>query len=114
MIADANGCEYRDSVYIEEGPCCDVSFIPNAFSPNGDNNNDEFKVFSTAGIELIQLEVYDRWGQKLWSTSDYRRGWDGTVDGKEASVATYFYVFRYSCTRDGNTYIRKGDVTLIR
>jgi gliding motility-associated-like protein len=71
-------------------------------------------VFSTAGIELIQLEVYDRWGQKLWSTSDYRRGWDGTVDGKEASVATYFYVFRYSCTRDGNTYIRKGDVTLIR
>ena len=44
--------------------------IPNAFSPNGDNNNDEFKVFTTAGIELLQLEIYDRWGQRLWSTSD--------------------------------------------
>ncbi|MBK6819884.1 MAG: gliding motility-associated C-terminal domain-containing protein [Bacteroidetes bacterium] len=44
------------------------------FSPNGDNNNDEFKV-STAGIELLQLEIaHDRWGQRLWSTSDYKRG----------------------------------------
>jgi gliding motility-associated-like protein len=114
LIADANGCEYRDSVYIEEGPCCDVSFIPNAFSPNGDNNNDEFKVFSTAGIILIQLEVYDRWGQKLWSTSDWKRGWDGKIDGEDAEVSTYQYIFRYTCTRDGKTYIRKGDVTLIR
>jgi gliding motility-associated-like protein len=114
LIADANGCEYRDSVYIEEGPCCDVSFIPNAFSPNGDNNNDEFKVFSTAGIILIQLEVYDRWGQKVWNTSDWKRGWDGKIDGKDAEVSTYQYIFRYTCTRDGKTYIRKGDITLIR
>lgn len=114
LIVDANGCEYKDSVYVEEGPCCDVTFIPNAFSPNGDNNNDEFKVFTTAGIELLQLEIYDRWGQRLWSTSDYKRGWDGKVEGKEAPVSTYFYVFKYLCTRDGKSYIKKGDVTLIR
>ncbi|MBK6819600.1 MAG: gliding motility-associated C-terminal domain-containing protein [Bacteroidetes bacterium] len=114
LIVDANGCEYKDSVYVEEGPCCDVTFIPNAFSPNGDNNNDEFKVFTTAGIELLQLEIYDRWGQRLWSTSDYKRGWDGKVEGKEAPVSTYFYVFKYICTRDGKSYIKKGDVTLIR
>ncbi|MBL7764872.1 MAG: gliding motility-associated C-terminal domain-containing protein, partial [Chitinophagaceae bacterium] len=113
-ITDANGCVIKDTVYIEEGPCCDVAFIPNAFSPNGDRNNDEFKVLTTAGVELIQLEVYDRWGKRVWSTNDYRRGWDGIYEGKDCPVATYYYVFRYKCTRDGSNYIKKGDLTLIR
>jgi hypothetical protein len=113
-IVDANGCKIIDSVYIEEGPCCDVAFIPNAFTPNGDGNNDEFRVLTTAGIELQQLEIYDRWGNRVWSTTDFRRGWDGYRDGQVADVDTYFYIFRYRCTRDGRNYIKKGDVSLIR
>jgi gliding motility-associated-like protein len=113
-ITDAYGCKIKDSVYIEEGPCCDIAFIPNAFSPNGDGNNDEFRVLTTAGVQLIQLEVYNRWGNKVWSTSDYRKGWDGYDNGQEAPVDTYQYILRYTCTRDGNTYIKKGDVILVR
>ena len=113
-ITDVNGCVIRDSVYIEEGPCCDFSFIPNAFSPNGDRNNDEFRVLTSAGVILEQLEIRDRWGKRVWSTSDYRRGWDGKVDGQDADVATYYYILRYKCTRDGKTYIKKGDINLIR
>jgi gliding motility-associated-like protein len=113
-ISDAFGCIVKDSVYIEEGPCCDVAFIPNAFSPNGDNNNDEFRILTTAGIELIQLEIYDRWGARIWSSSDYRRGWDGNYKDKEAPVDTYHYVLRYRCTRDGLNYMKKGDVILVR
>ncbi|MCZ2141122.1 MAG: gliding motility-associated C-terminal domain-containing protein, partial [Bacteroidia bacterium] len=70
LITDANGCEKSDTVYISEGPCCQAAFIPSAFSPNGDQVNDEFKILSTAGMELIKLEIYDRWGQKLWTNSD--------------------------------------------
>jgi len=114
QVTDANGCVVRDSVYVEEGPCCDVTMIPNAFSPNGDNVNDEFKIMTTAGIELIQLEIYDRWGQRVWSSVDWRRGWDGRIDGQDADMGNYFYVFRYRCTRDGKTYIKKGDVMLVR
>ncbi|MBL7754336.1 MAG: gliding motility-associated C-terminal domain-containing protein, partial [Chitinophagaceae bacterium] len=113
-VTDANGCQERDTVYIEEGPCCDIAFIPNAFSPNGDGSNDEFKVMTTAGVILIQLEVRDRWGKKVWSTNDYRRGWDGTFEGRDSGVDTYYYILRYTCTRDGKTYTKKGDVTLIR
>jgi gliding motility-associated-like protein len=113
-ITDVNGCVIRDSVYIEEGPCCDFSFIPNAFSPNGDRNNDEFRVLTSAGVILEQLEIRDRWGKRIWSTSDYRRGWDGKIDGQDADVATYYYILRYKCTRDGKTYIKKGDINLIR
>jgi gliding motility-associated-like protein len=113
-ITDANGCRIKDSVYIEEGPCCDIAFIPSAFSPNGDNNNDEFRVLTTAGVELIQLEVRNRWGQRVWSTSDYRKGWDGLFEGKAADVDTYQYLLRYRCTRDGEIYLKKGDVLLVR
>jgi gliding motility-associated-like protein len=114
IITDANGCEIRDTVYIEEGPCCDVAFIPNAFSPNGDQNNDEFRVLTTAGVELIQLEIYDRWGKRVWATIDYRKGWDGNIEGKQAPVDTYYYILRYKCTRDNGSYTKKGDVLLIR
>ncbi len=113
-VTDANGCEVKDTVYIEEGPCCEVAFIPNAFSPNGDQVNDEFRVLTTAGVELIQLEIYNRWGKRVWSTIDYRRGWDGTIDGKDAAIDTYYYILRYKCTRDNGTYTKKGDLILIR
>ncbi len=113
-VTDANGCVVKDTVYIEEGPCCDVAFIPNAFSPNGDQVNDEFRVLTTAGVELIQLEIYNRWGKRVWSTIDYRRGWDGLIEGKDAAVDTYYYIFRYKCTRDNSTYTKKGDIILIR
>ena len=71
-------------------------------------------MLTTAGVELIQLEVYNRWGKRVWSTSDYRKGWDGYYEGKEAPVDTYYYVLRYRCTRDGENYLKKGDITLIR
>ena len=113
-VIDANGCIVKDTVYIQEGPCCDVSFIPNAFSPNGDQVNDEFRVLTTAGINLLQLEIYNRWGKRIWSTIDYRRGWDGKIEGVDAAIDTYYYIFRYKCTRDNITYTKKGDVILIR
>lgn len=114
QVTDANGCEIHDSVYIEEGPCCDVTMIPNAFSPNGDNVNDEFRILTTAGIEMIQLDIYDRWGQRVWYSIDWKRGWDGRIDGRDADMGNYYYLFRYRCTKDGKVYNKKGDVMLIR
>lgn len=108
QIVDANGCTLMDTIYINEGPCCDVSFIPNAFSPNGDQNNDEFRVLTTAGVILKQLEIYSRWGKRVWSTSDYTQGWNGMIDGKEAPIDTYYYVLRYKCTLEPEkTILRK-------
>jgi gliding motility-associated-like protein len=113
-VTDGSGCVAKDTVYIEPGPCCEEVFVPNAFSPNGDGNNDIFRVTSSAGIELIQFDVYDRWGNRVWSTNDFRSGWDGTYKGKTESMDTYFYVFRYKCLTDGENYIKKGDIMLMR
>jgi gliding motility-associated-like protein len=113
-VIDANGCVAHDSIRIKEGNCCDIAFIPSAFSPNGDTKNDEFRILSTAGILLEQLEIRDRWGKRVWSSTSTRLAWDGTIDGQPAVMATYYYVLRYKCTTDNKTYLKKGDVTLVR
>lgn len=113
-IIDANGCEIEDSIYINPGPCCDNIFIPNAFSPNGDGKNDVFRIVTAAGFELIQLEVFDRWGNKIWSTLDARNGWNGTYKGKDCDLDTYYYIFRYNCLTTGEKMMKKGDVILVR
>lgn len=113
-VLDRNGCEIKDTVYIEPGPCCDEVFIPNAFSPNGDGKNDEWRVITAVGLELIQLEIRDRWGNRVWSTTDVTKGWDGTYKGKMMDLETYFYLLRYKCLHDGSNYMKKGDLILMR
>ena len=113
-ILDANGCNIKDTVFIDPGTCCEEVFIPNAFTPNGDGVNDLFRVTTSAGIELIQFAIFDRWGNRIWNTYDFRRGWDGSYKGAQESMNTFHYIFHYKCLTDGNTYMRKGDVNLIR
>ncbi|MBK7762972.1 MAG: gliding motility-associated C-terminal domain-containing protein [Bacteroidetes bacterium] len=111
---DGNGCIDRDTVEIEPGTCCDAMYIPNAFSPNGDGINDEFKIITSAGIDLLQFEIYNRWGNRVWRTQDFRAAWDGTFNNKPEATNTFFYIFRYKCITDGQTYTRKGDIMLLR
>jgi gliding motility-associated-like protein len=113
-VQDANGCKIKDTVYIEPGNCCEAIFIPNAFSPNQDGTNDIFKLTTTAGLKLLQFEIYNRWGNKVWRTTDFREGWNGYEQGKPAATDTYFYILRYYCLTDGHLYTRKGDLMLIR
>lgn len=113
-VVDAQGCLVRDSVFIEPGPCCTEVFLPNAFSPNDDGNNDEFRILSTAGIELTQFEVYNRWGIRVWQTNNTRSSWDGQYGGEKAEAGTYHYVMRYKCLTDGQNYTKKGDITIVR
>jgi gliding motility-associated-like protein len=113
-VTDAKGCSKKDSIYIEPGPCCDEVFIPNAFTPNGDGKNDIWRIVTATGIELKQLVVYDRWGNKVWSASDITQGWDGTYGGKLQDLNTFYYLFSYRCVNDGQDYLKKGDVILMR
>jgi gliding motility-associated-like protein len=89
-------------------------FIPNAFTPNGDGKNDIWRIVTATGIELKQLVVYDRWGNKVWSASDITQGWDGTYGGKLQDLNTFYYLFSYRCVNDGQDYLKKGDVILMR
>ncbi|HNV96548.1 MAG TPA: gliding motility-associated C-terminal domain-containing protein [Bacteroidales bacterium] len=83
-------------------------FIPNTFSPNGDEINDIFKP-STAFVdkEGYLFEVFDRWGNIIFKTNDPSLGWDGKSGGKFAPSGTYAYYLKYK-TLDGNYREKAG------
>ncbi|AEA44408.1 T9SS type B sorting domain-containing protein [Fluviicola taffensis] len=87
-------------------------FIPNAFSPNGDLENDVLYVRSVIATKIL-FRIFDRWGEMVFETTDQNSGWDGTFRGKLLKPDTYDYYLEATCVQ-GEQKIIKGNVTLIR
>jgi gliding motility-associated-like protein len=83
--------------------------MPNVFSPNGDGVNDRFLPMELNGING-QLEIYNRWGQLLFSSTDLARGWNGQVNGEDVPGGTYYFTV---LPHDGGE-TRAGHLTLLR
>ena len=92
--------------------CCQL-FIPNAFSPNGDGRNDAFGVRTLAPPRSFQLNIYNRWGQLIFSTSVNGQGWDGRIGGQLQSTGTFVWTVK-AMDYTGKAYFQKGIFTLIR
>lgn len=110
-------CSLTDStlVTIEVKPieCGDV-WAPDAFSPNGDGQNDVFYVKGNpACISSFTLMIYDRWGNQVFHTTDLTSGWDGTYQGKPMNAGTYVYYIQ-ALTTTNQVKNLKGNVTLVR
>ncbi len=81
-----------------------IFFAPNAFSPNGDGLNDVFQPYLDGIIPVTyQLDIYNRWGQLVFYSSDYLQGWDGKVDGQFADVGAYVYFLKVTTNRNKET-----------
>ena len=87
-------------------------YIPNAFSPNGDGENEVLYVRG-AQVEEMIFRIYDRWGELVFESFDRNTGWDGTFRGKQMDPDTYDYYLKVTCI-GGLEEIIKGNVTLIR
>ena len=116
-IADNGICPKRDSVtvYVVIPDCLDGKFyVPNAFSPNNDGNNDIFKVNTTlVNIENFYFAVYDRLGNKVYSTTNKLEGWNGIYKGKEMTPNVYGWYVEGICP-NGEAFFLKGNVTLLK
>ncbi len=114
-IENETGCLGFDSIYIDD--ICPVSlYVPNAFSPNGDNINDFFKA-EIRHYTSFHLEIYDRWGELIYSTDDPEAGWNGRFQDQPMLPGVYVYAIKYSGFDDQLTFHNKtkaGDFTLIR
>ena len=110
------GCWTEVQMEVRELTDCpeDLIYLPNAFSPNGDGVNDEFKMFSTTIFELDHLRVFDRWGALVWETSDANEGWDGMHQGKPLNPGVYVYSLVAPCVLNDEKIFKKGGVTIIR
>ena len=133
---DCNDCEsviaspiettQYNVIATDEYGCVDSSFavinydfnnvltIPNAFSPNGDGNNDIFRVLGLNVAEL-EVQIYDRWGVQVfeYKTSDLLEGWDGKFKDSDCELGVYVYYAKVTFV-DGSEEFTKGNVTLIR
>ena len=87
-------------------------WVPEAFTPNGDDLNDVFLPYSM-GVKILKLEVYDRWGIKIFESNDKRVGWDGKYKNAPVQMGIYSYTLYYE-----NIYskyeTRIGKVCLMR
>jgi gliding motility-associated-like protein len=93
---------------------CDFPFIfmPNAFTPNGDANND-ILYLRASPFDTGNFSIWNRWGEKVFETNDLNIGWDGTYQSSPLPPDVFAYQFRVICP-DGKISEGKGNVTLIR
>jgi len=75
---------------------------PTAFSPNGDGINDEFGILSAGKLSSFELQIFNRWGQMIFSSDDQEKKWDGKIDGKESPPGVYIWkvYYRYRSESD--------------
>jgi gliding motility-associated-like protein len=93
-----------------------VVLAPTGFSPNASGTNDIFRVVTTCdeGFSSFVFAVYNRWGNLVFITEDWRAGWDGTYQGKAAEIGTYTYYVEYVKELSDTKEMLRGNVSLIR
>jgi hypothetical protein len=110
----------KDTIHVLGQHFCN---FPNAFTPNTDGQNDgkyttpdtRNDVFhpSWEGVVEYKLEIYDRWGEKLFESSDVTVGWNGYYKGKLCKTDVYIWKAKGKYT-DGSTFDKAGNLTLLR
>lgn len=110
-ITDAQGCSNSSNVTIEVLPYCVKPM--NAFTPNKDGFYDTWFITNGNCLKKATVQVYNRYGGKVFESQDYRNDWDGTYKGKPLPDGTYYYVINYELL-NGARVQKKGDVTILR
>ncbi|GIV34439.1 MAG: hypothetical protein KatS3mg031_1974 [Chitinophagales bacterium] len=109
---DANGCTASDAVTVTVLQAEYYALVPNAFTPNGDGINDVVTIFHK-GVKQINLKIFNRWGEKIFETTEPDAVWDGTYQGKKLNPDVLVY-YLFAEFMNGRTYAAKGSLTLIR
>jgi gliding motility-associated-like protein len=106
-----NGCVVSDTAYIQ-AKAFNLLAVPDAFTPNGDNVNDTFRILALS-VKEFRLTIYNRWGGLLFESTDINNGWDGTYQGKPQPEGTYLFFFT-ATHLNGKTESKEGTLTLFR
>ena len=116
VLKATNHCGFvSDSTRLEFVKCDYCIFVPNAFTPNDDGKNDEFVILPVCIIDKYQIQIFNRWGQLMFTSLSPTKSWDGTFHGKQVDAGTYFYEIDAITEDKSRSVVKlKGDITLIR
>jgi gliding motility-associated-like protein len=112
-LTATNNCgATTNSITIGDGVC--NLYVPNSFTPNADTKNDLFKASYGDNVTEYQLQVFNRYGQIIFTTTDKNKGWDGTYKGAAQPYGSYVWVIQYKTALNNNWDRLQGSVLLIR
>jgi gliding motility-associated-like protein len=116
LVTDSMGCTNSACITVAVEPIfCGELFLPDAFSPNSDGENDTLKAYinNITCIKTFSLFIYNRWGEKVFESNDASKGWDGKYNGKPENTAVFVYYLEAEFI-SGKLIEKKGNVSLIR
>jgi gliding motility-associated-like protein len=105
-VEDQNCCFNSDTVYVNPF----IYYAPSAFTPNGDGKNDVFRLIGLYRNIKLDLYIYNRWGDLIFTTDNLDQGWDGTLKGDPSPVGTYVWIANIQFL--GQDIITNGDIVL--
>ncbi len=112
MVTSIYGCSASDTLFIERERVLSRPFIPTVFSPNNDGLNDQLCVLSNR-IVTMQLEIYNRFGQRVFESKDQGNCWDGTYNGSPVEGGAYVFNLQVSLD-DGEAWHHRGNLSVVR
>ena len=112
-VTDANGCSATDTFTLYTKQCRSGFYIPSAFSPNGDRQNDVLRPLLFGQVKQYRFVVYNRWGAMVFQTTDPQKGWDGKMAGNPQPNTIFVWTCFYQL-EGMEPKTEKGTVTLIR
>lgn len=110
-LTNVGGCDSIVTLDLTMIPC--IPMLPEAFSPNGDGVNDVLLVRG-GGFTVTQFAIYNRYGQRVFTTDDPTTGWDGTFRDKELNPGVFVYRIHYTCLSNNQTGFVTGNITLMK
>jgi gliding motility-associated-like protein len=118
FVENGTNCLLSDTINITIEDCIGncVVLAPTGFSPNENGTNDIFRAVTTCdeGFSSFAFSIYNRWGELIYFTDNWREGWDGTYKGREAEIGTYIYYVEYIKALTNKKESLSGNITLIR
>ena len=114
IVTNTFGCS--DTTYRSVSVNPELTFyIPNAFTPDGNGNNDMFRpLFNGSDVLQYEFTIFDRWGKIVFKTTDAEGGWDGSIKGAVAQDGVYNWTMKYRSADNPILAIEQGSVTLLR
>lgn len=118
VIRWENGCESYPQNFTATIELCpqELIFIPNTFTPDGDENNNEWVPVFTSGFDPYRFEllIFNRWGQLIWESRNPYSKWDGTYNGMKCQDGIYFWTVTYGVEKTDERKQIQGHLTIIR
>jgi gliding motility-associated-like protein len=112
-VKDALGCATNSIITLIRDSCC-IAKVATAFSPNQDGKNEELSIMSFTPISEVELNIFNRYGERVFNTKDINNRWDGKYKTEYCDMGTYFYVLKYKCSYSKEEFIFKGDIELLK